>query len=113
MGYLELDLNISDEAKAMHETVKKFTAEVMRPVGIELDKLADPADVIAKDSKLWDVFKTYRELGLHKAGISKQFGGMAEDMDPKVGPLMAQEMGYGDDSRIGRSLWGRETGENK
>ena len=45
MGYLELDLNISDEAKAMHETVKKFAAEVMRPVGIELDKLADPADV--------------------------------------------------------------------
>lgn len=96
MGYLELDLTISDEAKAMYETVKKFVMEVMRPAGIELDKLADPADVIAPGSKMWDVIKTYRELGLHKAGVPKAFGGMAEDMDPKVGPLIAQEMGYGD-----------------
>jgi len=96
MGYLELDLTISDEVKAMYETVKKFAMEVMRPAGIELDKLVDPADVITPGSKMWDVIKTYRELGLHKAGVPKAFGGLAEDMDPKVGPLIAQEMGYGD-----------------
>jgi alkylation response protein AidB-like acyl-CoA dehydrogenase len=96
MGYLELDLNLSDEAKAMHETIKKFGMEVMRPAGIKLDKLADPEDVIAKKSVLWDVFKTSRELGIHKRGIPKAFGGMLEDMDPKVGPLMAEEMGYAD-----------------
>jgi hypothetical protein len=49
MGYLELDLTLSDEAKAMQETVKKFAMEVMRPVGIKLDKM-DPEAVIAKDS---------------------------------------------------------------
>jgi len=96
MGYLELDLNISDEAKAMHETVRRFCMEVMRPIGIELDKLADPADVIAKDSKFWDFFKAYRELGMHKRGIPKELGGLAGDMDPKAGPLIAQEMGYAD-----------------
>ena len=40
MGYLELDLTLSDEAKAMQETVRKFGMEVMRPAGIALDKLA-------------------------------------------------------------------------
>jgi alkylation response protein AidB-like acyl-CoA dehydrogenase len=96
MGYLEMDLALSDEAKAMHETVRKFGLEVMRPAGIKLDKLADPEDVIAKNSVLWDVLKTSRELGIHKRGIPKAFGGMLEDMDPKVGPLMAEEMGYAD-----------------
>jgi alkylation response protein AidB-like acyl-CoA dehydrogenase len=96
MGYLELDLTLSDEAKAMHETIRRFAREVMRPVGIKLDKMADPAEVIAKDSVLWDVMKTSRELGLHKRGIPKDYGGLAGELDPKVGPLMAEEMGYGD-----------------
>jgi hypothetical protein len=30
MGYLELDLTLSDEAKALHETVRRFAREVMR-----------------------------------------------------------------------------------
>ncbi len=96
MGYLELDLTISDEAKAMLETTRKFGMEVMRPIGIKLDKLADPAEVIAKGSPLWDFIRTQRELGMHKMGIPKAYGGMAEDMDPKVGPLISQEMGYAD-----------------
>jgi hypothetical protein len=30
------------------------------------------------------------------AGITKAMGGLAEEMDPKIGPLAAHEMGYGD-----------------
>jgi alkylation response protein AidB-like acyl-CoA dehydrogenase len=96
MGYLELDLTLSDEAKAMHETIRRFAMEVMRPAGIKLDRMADPAEVIDKDSVLWDVMKTSRELGLHKRGIPKDYGGLAGELDPKVGPLIAEEMGYGD-----------------
>ena len=96
MAYLELDLEISGEAKAMHEAAREFAMQVMRPAGIELDRLADPADVIANGSVLWDVVRSYRELGLHKATVPKQFGGIAEDLDPKVLPLVAQEMGYAD-----------------
>jgi len=96
MGYLELDPNISDEVKAVMDMVRKFTKEVMRPVGIQLDKISDPADVIARNSPYWDFLKTYRELGLHKRGIRKELGGLAGDMDPKAGPLIAEEMGYAD-----------------
>jgi len=87
MAYPEIDLNLTDEQKALRDLVKKFGAEVMRPAGIKLDKLGDPADVIAPGSILWDVFKQYRELDLHAMGFSKRIGGTAEDMDPMMGIL--------------------------
>ena len=57
MSYPELDLNLTDEQKATRDMIRRFGAEVMRPAGIQLDRLADPAEVIAKDSILWDVFR--------------------------------------------------------
>ena len=47
MAYLELDPTLSDEAKAVQKEVANFARKVMRPAGIELDKLQDPADVYA------------------------------------------------------------------
>jgi alkylation response protein AidB-like acyl-CoA dehydrogenase len=96
MAYLELDIDISKETQAIQKEVQKFCREVMRPAGIELDKLPDPADVYAKGSVYWDVVKGYRELGLHATGFSKELGGMAEDMDPKVGPLISEILGHAD-----------------
>ena len=76
MTNVEIDLQLNDEQKAMRDMVRKFGAEVIRPAGVELDKLNDPADVIAKDSQLWDVFRQYRELGLHKTGFAQALGGI-------------------------------------
>jgi len=96
MAYPDIDLNLTDEQKALRDLVKKFGAEVMRPAGIELDKIADPADVIAEGSILWDVFRKCRELGLHATSFSKSIGGTAEDMDPMMSILLLEEMGYAD-----------------
>jgi len=96
MTYKEIDINVSSDTQAMLREVAKFSMEVMRPVGIQLDKLSDPADVIAKDSKLWDVLKGYRELGLHLMQIPKAAGGMAEEHEPLTGVLIAEQLGYGD-----------------
>jgi len=96
MAYPDIDLNLTDAQKQLRDTMRKFGAEVMRPAGIELDKIADPADVIAKGSVLWDVFRQHRELGLHAMNFSKFFGGTLEDMDPMMGILMLEEMGYAD-----------------
>jgi alkylation response protein AidB-like acyl-CoA dehydrogenase len=96
MTYAELDYNLTDEQLATRDMVRRFGAEVVRPGGIELDKLSDPADVIADDSKLWDLVRQYRELGLHKTGITKELGGTAEDMDPMMYYLITEEMGYAD-----------------
>jgi alkylation response protein AidB-like acyl-CoA dehydrogenase len=96
MAYADIDINLTEEQKAMRDLMRKFGAEVMRPAGIKLDKLADPAEVIAPKSILWDVFKQYRALGLHATGMSKLIGGSLEDMDPMMGILMLEEMGYWD-----------------
>ncbi|MBW2062153.1 MAG: acyl-CoA/acyl-ACP dehydrogenase [Deltaproteobacteria bacterium] len=96
MAYRDIDMNLTDEEKALRDTVRKFGAEVIRPAGIELDALHDPADMVASGSVLWDVFKQYRELGLHKRGMPKAFGGMAEDVSPMSQILAGEEMGYAD-----------------
>jgi len=96
MTYREIDVDLTDEQIALRDTVRKFGSEVMRPAGIELDKLHDPEDVIAEGSPLWDVFKKYRELGLHKTDLPKALGGMAEDMQPMSRLLIGEEMGYAD-----------------
>ena len=96
MTYPNIDINISTETKAMLEEVKKFSMDVMRPAGIELDAFSDPGDVIAKDSVLWDVFKGFRKLGLHTMQIPKALGGMADEAEPMAGVLIAEQLGYAD-----------------
>ena len=96
MANVEIDLQLNDQQRAMRDMVRKFGVEVLRPVGIELDKLNDPADVIAPDSKLWDVFRQYRELGLHKTGFANAIGGMMEDMDPLTSFVIIEELAYAD-----------------
>ena len=95
MAYKELDMSISKEVLAMQKEAKRFAMEVLRPVGIELDQLHDPSDVIAKASPLWDTFQKYREMDLHLAGFPEELGGVGE-MDPMAGILINEELAYGD-----------------
>jgi alkylation response protein AidB-like acyl-CoA dehydrogenase len=96
MTIRDLDINLTEAQKSMRDMVRKFGAEVVRPAGIELDKLHDPADVIAEGSLLWEVYGQYRELGLHRSTIPKTVGGFAGDIEPLSLLLMAEEMGYAD-----------------
>jgi len=96
MAYRDIDLNLTDEQKAMRDTVRRFGTELMRPAGEALDKLHDPSDVTAKGSVFWDVVRKHRELGLHRIGLPKALGGLMEDVDPMSRILMTEEMGYAD-----------------
>ncbi len=96
MGYTEIDLNVSDETKSMLEQVRRYAMEVVRPAGIALDRLHDPADVIAGGSLLWDVVKGFRELGLHTMQIPRTCGGVAYEHEPMAGILIAELLGYAD-----------------
>ena len=96
MGIPDLDIGLTDEQKSMRDMVRKFGAQVVRPAGIELDKFHDPADVVAEGSVLWDVYREFRQLGLHRSTIPKAAGGMMEDLDPLSTVLIAEEMGYAD-----------------
>lgn len=96
MTFRDIDLNISRETKAMLREVRKFSLDIMRPAGMELDRLSDPGDVIADKSVLWDVIKGFRELDLHTLQIPGRLGGMADDLDPMAALMISEQLGYGD-----------------
>ena len=74
--YLELDLEITEEQEALKEQVHKFAREVLRPAALELDKIADPEEVIKKGSLFWEVFRKGYELGYHTIFIPDIWGGL-------------------------------------
>jgi alkylation response protein AidB-like acyl-CoA dehydrogenase len=93
MATVDLEIGLSDEDVAVRDTAHKFAEEVLRPVGAELDRLHDPAEVIAPDSVLWEVFGKYHELG---------FDGLVTDteMDPiakaRLMAIVNEELSWGD-----------------
>lgn len=93
MAMVDLEIGLSDEDIAVRDTAHKFALEVLRPAGVELDRMPDPSDVIAPESVLWEVFARYHELG---------FGGLAADteMDPiakaRLMCIVNEELSWGD-----------------
>jgi alkylation response protein AidB-like acyl-CoA dehydrogenase len=91
--YLDLNMSLTDEQIALREAIHKFAELDLRPAAKELDELADPADVIAKDSNLWRVFRRAYELGYHAAGLPVEVGGMG--LGPLETHILLEEMGWG------------------
>jgi len=94
MTIQDIDAGLTDEMKDIRETVHRFAAEVMRPAAVELDRLPDPADVIAPGSVLWDVFKKFKQLGI---GDASKYG---PDLTPAERALLhsvvLEELSWGD-----------------
>ncbi len=94
MASIDLDLELSDEERQFQETVHKFAAEVMRPAGIALDKLADPQEVIAKGSVLWDVFEKHKARGLE--ALEDPAAGFTPIQQARMRSSTSEEFGWGD-----------------
>jgi alkylation response protein AidB-like acyl-CoA dehydrogenase/nitroreductase/NAD-dependent dihydropyrimidine dehydrogenase PreA subunit len=92
MGLRDLNIDLNQEHVVIWNSTKKFAQNVMRPAAIELDKLADPADVIAKDSIYWDWLRQTFELGYHGLLFPKAIGGM--EADPLTYALVTEVMGW-------------------
>lgn len=91
--YIEWETPLSEEEIEIRDAVHRFAEEVMRPVGRRLDKLADPADVIAPDSELWDVFRRHAELGLDEIS---QSGDLSPLQQARIRCIAGEERGWGD-----------------
>ncbi len=74
--YTETNLQMTDEQNALKESIHKFCKEVLRPASFELDKIADPEEVIKKDSIFWKTVQKTYELGYHTAYIPEEYGGL-------------------------------------
>jgi len=91
--YLELNKELTPEQIALKNESHRFAEEVLRPASIELDRMADPEEVIKKDSVLWDVFRKAYELGHHIAGLPEELGGVT--LGPLERHIVAEENGWG------------------
>ncbi len=94
MALVDIESSLTDQERMLQETAHKFAEDVMRPVGRQLDRLADPADVIRKDSPLWDAMKQHRELGLEF--LDDDEAGMTPLERARARAIIAEEMGWGD-----------------
>lgn len=94
MPLVDIEQDLSETERELRDSVHKFAAEVLRPAGASLDRLADPSEVIAKGSVLWQVFERHRELGLDILDAD------GIDMPPleraRVRAIIAEELGWGD-----------------
>jgi alkylation response protein AidB-like acyl-CoA dehydrogenase len=91
--YLDLNKELTPAQVALKEEAHRFAAEVLRPAGVELDKLADPEDVIKEGSPFWDVFKKAYNQGFHIRGFDESMGGA--NLGPLEQHIVAEEMGWG------------------
>jgi alkylation response protein AidB-like acyl-CoA dehydrogenase len=94
MGLADIEFELSDSERAVCDQAHKFADEVMRPAAVQLDRLSDPADVVARNSVLWSVFARFHDLGFDAI----------ESPDADASPLQAarlrflvnEELGWGD-----------------
>ena len=93
MAFVDLEVTLTDEERAIRDTAHRFAEEVMRPAGMALDKLSDPADVIAKGSILWDLFKQYGDLQLDAFEAGNE---MSMVQRARLRFLISEELGWGD-----------------
>ena len=93
MSSVDIEVGLSEEDVAIRDVAHQYAEEVLRPAGVAMDRMVDPADTIGPDSPIWNVIEKYHQIGL---------GGIAydDDMDPyRKARLMAvvnEELAWGD-----------------
>ena len=107
--YVDLNPELTPTQAQLKDEAHKFAADIMRPAAAELDKLADPEDVIKEGSVYWDVFRKHYELERHLGGFPEELGGA--NLGGLESAVMAEEAGWGaSDFAIGLGACGMPFG---
>jgi len=86
------DVNLTNEEREIRDAAHRFASEVMRPAGIELDRL--PAqEVVEPASPLYDVVRQARGLGFMSLAGPVELGGLGAS--PLVQQLVLEELAWG------------------
>jgi alkylation response protein AidB-like acyl-CoA dehydrogenase len=93
MTSIDIEIGLSDEEGAIRDTTHKFAEEVLRPVGVQLDRMPDPADVIAPESPLWQAFEKYHQLGLGTLAADAEMDAVAK---ARLMAVINEELSWGD-----------------
>jgi len=92
LGLRGLESDLSEEERAIQESVHRFAKEVMRPIGKKLDAMT-PEEVIADGSPLHDYMAQMQASGILDLGA---LDGMTELQKSRIFPIIFEELGWGD-----------------
>ncbi len=92
MPAIDVNEGLSPEQIQLREQTHRFAAEVLRPAAMELDALS-PEEVIAPESRLWEVFRQAYKAGYHLRSFPPELGGA--NLGPMDGWVVGQELGWG------------------
>jgi len=92
MDYTDYDPSITDEQRDMRDAARAFARDVLRPVGIALDRLA-PDQVAAPGSALYGVLRQAAELGYTRLRAPAMVGGL--EAPPLTSYLVYEELAWG------------------
>lgn len=106
MASIDFEVDLSPEAREIQSVVHRFAEEVLRPAGVELDRMHDPEQVIASGSRLWEVFEQYDKLGV--GGLDFQSSDMQPAEQARIQAIILEELAWGD-SGLALSLATRST----
>ena len=94
-----LESGLTEEELAIQEGVRRFAKEVIRPAGIELDRLS-PEEMVAPGSKLWDVLEQSKDLGLSVMALME----LEPTERARIMAIASEELAWGDAGLAGAVL---------
>ncbi len=86
------DYNLTDEQRELRATARSFAEQVLRPTGIDIDRMA-PAAAVARDSPLFRVIRQAADLGYTRMGGIADIGGMG--LPPMSRYLVLEQLAWG------------------
>jgi len=90
-GLSGFETPLSDEETAVQAGLHRFARDVMRPLGVELDRMT-AEEVIAPGSPYYGIFAEYLKLGLDPAML----GELPPEVAIRLESLIGEELGWGD-----------------
>ena len=85
------EIGLTETEQLVQDNVRRFASEIMRPVGIKLDKMS-PEEVIAEGSPYWAMLAQFAELGLSPSTLAE----MSREEQGRLLPIVYEELGWGD-----------------
>ena len=91
-GLTGLDAELSEEERSIQSVCNRFAAEVMRPIGEQLDKMT-AEEVVAPESPLWDYLQQMEESGILDL---EALGALSDAEKSRIIPIIFEELAWGD-----------------
>ena len=92
LGLRGLEADLSEEERAIQDVAHRFAKEVMRPIGIQLDRMS-AEEVVADGSPLFDYMRQVQDSGIVDLAA---LASMDKAEKARIMPIIFEEFGWGD-----------------